>query len=136
MSGRVFLDTNVLVYAYSNDDPVKRVKALEVCLLDDAWISTQVLIEFINTFRRKFGSAWTDLEASLEELTQNYPLHVNTATTVSEALRLANRYQLSWFDSLIVAAALECGCETLFSEDLNEGLVVDGKLTVVNPFRQ
>lgn len=134
MSGKVFLDTNVLIYAYSNDDPIKKQKALDVCSIEDAWISTQVLTEFINIFRRKIGLSWPELVVVLEELSSNFPVHSNDSQTIKQAIQLADRYQLSWYDSLIVSAALECTCSVLYSEDLNNGQLIDGKLTIINPF--
>ncbi|MBC7923482.1 MAG: PIN domain-containing protein [Ferruginibacter sp.] len=131
---RSFLDTNVLVYAYSADDLVKQAQALAVCQLDDAVISTQVVQELINTFRRKFSLDWSALERLRAELVSNYPIHINTLTTIQIALRLANRYQFSWFDAILVAAALETEATLLYSEDLQDGQVIDGLLTIRNPF--
>lgn len=61
-------------------------------------------------------------------------MHPTSGGTIIYATRLAQRYSLSWFDALIVAAALECGCDTLYSEDLRTGQLFDGTLRVVNPF--
>lgn len=134
MSGRVFFDTNVLVYAYSNDDPAKRQVALALGTAPDRWLSTQVLIEFANVFSRKLKTSWPDVQIALLELATNNSIHQTTPATIAHATRLAQRYQLAWFDALIVAAALECGCDTLYSEDLQVGQVFDGQLHVANPF--
>lgn len=134
MSGRVFFDTNVLVYAYSNDNPIKRQVALTLGSVPDRWLSTQVLIEFANVFSRKLKTPWPDVQIALLELTSNNGVYQTTPATITHATRLAQRYGLSWFDALIVAAALECGCNTLYSEDLSAGQLFDGALRVVNPF--
>ena len=134
MSGNTFIDTNVLVYAYSNDDLLKKAQALLALQAADAWLSTQVLIEFANVCVRKLKVAWPGVEAALTELAAEFRIHSTTPTTVVKATQLANRYSLSWFDALIVAAALECNCETLYSEDMQHGLLIERSLRVVNPF--
>jgi predicted nucleic acid-binding protein len=134
MSARVFLDTNVLIYAYSHDDLVKKAQALVAMQVPDAWLSTQTLIEFANVYARKLKTPWPDVEATLAELSTDFAVYQTTPATITHATRLAHRYGFSWFDALIVAAALECGCETLYSEDLNAGQLIEGTLQVVNPF--
>ncbi len=134
MSDRVFIDTNVLIYAYSNDDPIKKAKALAVCAVEDSWLSTQVLSEFTNILRRKLLISWPDILLAIGELINNFPVHANDSQTIKQAIQLAAQYQFSWYDSLIVSAALECGATTLYSEDLNNGQLIDRKLTIVNPF--
>lgn len=134
MSGRIFLDTNVLVYAYSNDDLVKKAQAMLIMQTPDSWLSTQTLIEFVNVYTRKLKAPWPIVEAALHELGRDFAVYQTTPATIAHATRLAQRYGLAWFDALMVAAALECGCETLFSEDLNAGQLLEGALRIVNPF--
>jgi predicted nucleic acid-binding protein len=134
MSARVFLDTNVLVYAYAGYEPVKQAQALAVLQSPDAWLSTQVLIEFANVYHRKLKIAWPDVETAIQELIRDFNIYLAKSATIAHATRLAHRYGFSWFDALIVAATLECGCETLYSEDLNAGQLIEGTLQVVNPF--
>lgn len=93
-----------------------------------------MLIEFANVYSRKLKVAWPTVETALHELGRNFAVYQTTPATVAHATRLAGRYSLSWFDALIAAAALECGCDTLHSEDLQTGLVLENTLTVVNPF--
>lgn len=112
MSGQVFFDTNVLVYAYSSDDAAKRQVALTLGSAPDRWLCTQVLIEFTNVLSRKLKTPWPDVQIALLELTSNNFVHQTTPATIAHATRLAQRYGLAWFDALI-GAALECGCETL-----------------------
>ena len=133
MSGRIFLDTNVLVYSYAEHEPLKRTlaQAVVASASGEAWISTQVLIEFINVSHRKLKAAWPDIQVTLIELLNSYQVK---PATIAHATRLAHRYGFSWFDALIVAAALECGCDTLYSEDFNPGQLIEGTLRVMNPF--
>jgi predicted nucleic acid-binding protein len=134
MNARVFIDTNVLVYAYSNDDLSKKAQAAAALQTPDAWLSTQVLTEFGNVYSRKLKVGWLQVEAAIQQLSNDFSVHLNAVSTISHATRLAHRYGFSWFDSLIVAAALESGCETLYSEDLQHGQLIEQSLRVVNPF--
>ncbi|MGB3619492.1 MAG: PIN domain-containing protein [Catalinimonas sp.] len=134
VGGSSFVDTNVWVYAYSADDLTKQRRAQAVCNAPNAMISTQVIHELINTFRRKFHLDWTDLDRLYVEVSRNFPVHVNDTTTVRAALKLAERWGFSWFDALIVAAALEANADTLYSEDLQHGQVINEALTIRNPF--
>ncbi|AMR25687.1 hypothetical protein A0257_00355 [Hymenobacter psoromatis] len=134
MSARIFLDTNVLIYAYSGYEVLKKAQAITAIGSGETWISTQVLVEFVNVSHRKMKAAWPDIQTALIELTASHQVSSTTPATIAHATRLAHRYGFSWFDALIVAAALECGCDTLYSEDLNAGQLVEGTLRVVNPF--
>ena len=134
-SDRIFLDTNVLIYAYAAFEPVKKAQALAASGTGERWISTQVLIKFINVSHRKLKLAWPDGQITLIELLDNQRVLQTSAATITRATRLADRYGFSWFDALIVAAALECGCETLYSEDLRHGQLIEASLRVANPFR-
>jgi predicted nucleic acid-binding protein len=131
----IFLDTNVLIYAYSDDEPDKQAIARALCSLPDRWISTQVMIEFSNIARRKMGMDWETITLALLELRKNFKVLTTTDATIIMASRLADRYQLSWFDSLIVSASLEAKANTLYSEDLNNSQVYENQITVINPFK-
>ena len=117
MSDKSFFDTNVLVYLYSNDDIVKKAQATSVVAQSDAWVSTQALTEYGNVASRKLKEPWPHIAAGLKEFTTLFSVHHNTPQTILRATQVAPRYGFSWFDSLIVAAALECGCQTLYTED-------------------
>lgn len=135
MNGKVFLDTNVLIYCYTGTEPTKNAAALAVANSSNVCISTQVLQELANTLSRKFKKSWAEIELVIDEVCQNFHVHRNSEQTVRGAARLAGRYGFSFYDSLILAAAIEVGCETVFSEDLQDGQVIDGKMSVLNPFR-
>lgn len=100
----IFMDSNIIVYAYSEDEPEKRAIALELCNAPDCWISTQVMIEFTNIARKKIHKEWPEITQSIIEISRNFQILTTTRTTILKASRLAVRYQISWFDSLIVAA--------------------------------
>ncbi len=134
MKDKYFIDTNVLIYAHNDLDLIKRDKAQ--ALFEDylPTISTQVLNEFSNAFRKKFHVEWSLIRVLLSEISDNTVLYANTLTTVLKATDIAERYGYSFYDSQIIAAAIETDCSILYSEDMQNGHSIDGKLTIVNPF--
>ena len=129
-----FADSNILVYAFSADP---RASAAEALLQRRPVISVQCLNEFATVARRKLGMSWSDVNEAIATLRTFCPvvLAVDRATH-EEALRVAERYGYAMFDALIVASALRAHAETLWSEDMQHGMVVDGRLRIANPFRK
>ena len=139
MRGRFFLDTNVFVYSFDTAAPAKaRKAALLIRRAADSGqgiVSYQVVQEFFNIALRRFPQPMAMAEAEQYLITVFRPLlaiHSSPALYV-EGLRIAAKHRFSWYDSLIVAAALEAQCETLFSEDLQHGREIEG-LKIQNPF--
>jgi predicted nucleic acid-binding protein len=132
MNAKAFLDTNIIVYAFSSNDP-RREKA-EALLHAGGIISVQVLNEFVNVSRRKIRRDWDEIQDALSILkTLLDPPRPLTADTHEAAIGLARKYRLGFYDALIVAAALRAGCSTLLSEDLQSGQAIE-RLTIHNPF--
>jgi len=134
MNANVFLDTNVLVYSYSVNELEKRNIARNLILDNFSFISTQVLQELSNTITRKLGFSFDDAIKVVEEMSKNNNLHTNTKITILNACEIAARYQLSFYDSMIVAAALESNCEILYTEDMQHNQIINNTLTITNPF--
>ena len=128
-----FVDTNIVLYSLSDDED-KREKALAI-LSEQPALSLQVLNEAANVMRRKLGFEIPAIREVLLRWLGESRLHPLAPSTLLSALEIAARYDFSHYDSLIIAAALESGCTTLYSEDLQHGQVIDQRLTVVNPFR-
>ena len=135
MSDNVFLDSNILVYSYSNSEIQKQEIARQLIADSNSFISTQVLQELCNIVTRKFKFTYQQAATAIKESCQNNSLHINTEDTLLQACQIAEKYRFSLYDSLIVAAALESNCSVLYSEDLHDGQAIEGKLTVKNPFR-
>jgi len=135
MTDNVFLDSNILVYSYSNSEIQKQEIARQLVADSNSLISTQVLQELCNIVTRKFKFNYEQAAIAINESCQNNSLHINTEDTVLQACQIAGRYGFSFFDSLIVAAALESDCTILYSEDMQDGQIIEGKLTVKNPFK-
>jgi predicted nucleic acid-binding protein len=128
-----FFDTNVLVYLAS-DDAAKADQA-EATLAKGGAISVQVLNELANVARRKMQMSWDDTHAFLNMLRGLLTVHPLTVETHETGLRLAERYGLSTYDAMIAASALDAGCDTLWSEDMQHGMALEEGLRIVNPFR-
>lgn len=129
---RAFLDTNILIYAFSVDS--KKEVALDL-LSDGGVISVQSLAEFANVARRKLGHSVAEVAEKIRHLIDALSLEGEvTLPILDAALQLADRYKLSIHDSTLIAVALDAECEEFLSEDLQHGLVIDGRLTVRNPF--
>jgi predicted nucleic acid-binding protein len=138
MSAKVFLDTNILIYAHDRDAGAKRDTAR--ALLRDIWerhvgvISTQVLQEFYVNVTRKIATPLSKAEA--RGVLRNYMLwqiESNAAETILAASEIEEHHQLSFWDALIIASAVRGGAERLLTEDLNHGQVIQG-VQVQNPF--
>jgi predicted nucleic acid-binding protein len=138
MSDKAFVDTNILVYAYDQSAREKQVTAQD--LLKQLWmqkrgvVSSQVLQEFCVNVRRKFLRPLS-VEQVREVISayREWQLIVSSAESILRALEMEERYQLSFWDAMIVQAAANGGCQVLYSEDLSHGQEYDGVL-VVNPF--
>ena len=133
MSGKVFLDTNVLLYTLGQHDA--RTPVAEALVQASDVISVQVLNELAAVAHRKLKMSWQEVTEALGAIRTLCPSVVPiTAETHDAALSLAARHGFHIYDGLIVAASLEAGCGTLYSEDMRSGQVVDGRLTIRNPF--
>lgn len=126
-----FADTNLVLYLL--DDGPKADRAEEI-LVQGPRISVQVLNETLVNCRRMAGLNWDDTDAFLAAITSICPVEDVTLQTHQVGRALAEKYQLSVYDAMIVAAALIAGCTTLWSEDMHDGLLVEDQLCVSNPF--
>ena len=137
---KVFLDTNIFVYAFLSSEPRKCAKAVELIESSlgsgQGCISYQVIQEFANVARKKFATRLSadDCKAFIAAAMQ--PLNRVTSSTdlVYAALVLQDDLKYSFYDSLLLAAALQAGVDTLYSEDLQHWQLVGGKVRIVNPF--
>lgn len=128
-----FLDTTVLLYAALQPDA--RSEAARALLARGGVVSVQVLNEFANVARRKLRRPWPEVTRALAAIRTLCPAPLPLTLATHEAgLRLAEALGYSLYDSLILAAALEGGCDTLYSEDLQDGQVIEDRLVIHNPF--
>lgn len=132
--GLATLDTNVAIYAVTTS--AKRMQANQVIANCD-FLSVQLLNEFANVSFRKRRRTWSDISEDLEAIRRAVPIirPIEDGDHIA-ALRLASRYQLSFYDALMLAVALSGGATVFYSEDMQHDLFVDDQLRIVNPFRE
>ena len=134
MSDRAFFDTNILIYAISQNE--RRAPRAEELLVVGGILSVQVLNEFVSMVRHKIRMPWKEVREALEAFRILCPSPVAiTLDTHEAALRIVEKYGFGIYDALIAAAALEAKCVTLYSEDLQDGRIINDQLTIRNPFK-
>ncbi len=127
-----FIDSNVLLYQLSDD--TKKAERAEALIREGGFISVQVLNEIASVARRKMGMDWNELRALSETLRALLNVIPIDEEIHAYGLSLCERYGMSVYDGMIVAAAISSGCGRLWSEDMHNGLRVDNQLTITNPF--
>jgi predicted nucleic acid-binding protein len=140
MNGKFFLDSNILVYSFDSRDLAKQQRAQQLvnqALFNQTGIiSYQVTQEVLNTARRKFEKTLTieDCQLFLTQvlmpICQVYPC----IELYQKALNIHEQLKFSFYDSLVIAAALQAKCQTLYTEDLRHGQIIDSTLHIINPF--
>ena len=131
--GRAFFDSNTLLYLISSD--LEKARCVEELLSHRGCISVQVLNEFTNVARRKHRLGIEQIRPVLHALCEAIDVVPITIGIHAAGIDLIERYGFSTYDAMIVAAALECGCDKLLSEDMQNGMSVYGKLSILNPFK-
>ncbi|MGH6905772.1 MAG: PIN domain-containing protein [Geminicoccaceae bacterium] len=128
-----FLDTNVLVYAFTTD---QRAGAAQALLGRGCVTGVQALNEFTNVARRKLGMSWREVREALTAIRTLcraiLPMDIETH---ADALRIAERHGYMIFDALMIAAALRADCTVLYSENMQDGMAIGARLRIVDPFR-
>jgi predicted nucleic acid-binding protein len=133
MSDRAFFDTNVLVYIVGHKD--EHTAKAEALVANGGVVSVQVLNELASVSHRKLGMSWNEIRGAVAAIRDLCPSPIPlTLDTHDAGLRIAAKYGLPFYDALIAAAALEAQCTTLYSEDFQDGQLLEGRLTVRNPF--
>lgn len=127
-----FFDTNVLLYLLSAD--AAKADRVEETLAAGATISVQVLNEFAAVALRKLGMTVAEVRDALDPIMAICIVLPVTVETHKRGLQVAERYRFSIYDALIIAAALDAGCSTLYTEDLQDSQVIEDTLTIRNPF--
>jgi predicted nucleic acid-binding protein len=131
--GGDFFDTNVLVYAASEDD--LKFERAEALIASGGTISVQVLNAFANVARRKMRLGWPAIRHFLGGVRDLLNVIAIDTAIHEKAFTVAERHRIAFYDALIVASALTAECTTLFTEDLHDGMIFEGRLQVINPFR-
>ena len=129
---KAFFDTNILLYLLSADE-AKAMRA-ESTIVDGGTISVQVLNEFASVSRRKLKMSFVEIHEILSQIRIICSVEPITVNVHDRGLQIAENYGFSIYDAMIIAAALLADCTILYSEDLQNGQVIDGQLMIRNPF--
>ena len=129
---KTFIDTNILLYLLSED--ANKADRAEKILRSGGIISVQVLNEIANVTRRKLAMSWMEINEFLLLIRSLCLVKPLNAETHDKGIRIAERYKLSVYDAMIAAAGLLGGCNILYSEDMQDGLLIENHLRVCNPF--
>ena len=129
----IFLDTNVLLYLLSSD--AAKADKVESLLRLAPVISIQVLNETVNVLRRKMRMDWPDVTEFTDLIRSFCTVEPLTITSFERGVAISRKYMLSFYDAMIVSAALLSGCDVLYSEDMQDGLLVENELRIRNPLK-
>jgi len=134
MPDRVFLDTNALVYFISNERK-KKVRAREIIFSsEEVYVSSQIISEFISVcFSKKLLSA-DEIISIVNQLIEALNFVAVEESTIKKALQIKHKLGFSFWDCLVISSALENNCSILYTEDLQEGQIIENTLTIINPF--
>ncbi|NLO49614.1 MAG: PIN domain-containing protein [Bacteroidales bacterium] len=136
MSDKVFIDTNIWVYArVEGTDLEKHKKAISFLrnLSNRVIISTQVINKFYSALSKNM-IAEAKIQSAIEQILPDVELNKLSLNTIRKSWEIKLKYQLSIYDSLIIASALEADCKILYTEDLQHNQLIEGKLRIINPF--
>jgi predicted nucleic acid-binding protein len=137
MQDKIFLDSNILIYCYSNSELDKQKIARSIFEnTNDIYISIQVINEVTNILFKKLKLATTDIINTILQISNLVTTFNFDINTQLEAIKIKEKYKLQYYDALIIATALENDCTVLYSEDMQNGLIINDTLTIVNPFKK
>jgi predicted nucleic acid-binding protein len=130
----VTVDSNIAVYAFSDVGRKAEIAADTIGRAD--FVSVQVLNEFASVASRKQGRSWSEIASKVADIHSAVGRVVPVESSANiDAIRIAERYHLSFYDALMLAVALQSGARVIYSEDMQHGLVIDDALRIVDPFR-
>ena len=141
MKDKVFFDTNIIVYLFDKSEEKKHAQAKKIVIASlqnvTSHISNQVINEFIVVASQKIENPipLNRIRKNLEFLRANLNIHAIDFETSLKAIDVKLEYQFSFWDSLIIASALESNCSILYSEDMQHGQVIEDNLKIINPFK-
>ena len=131
---KTFVDTNILIYAFTIDEPDKQAKALKYLDSCQPVISTQVIKEFSNVLLKRGNVRQDRIKEIIKEIAEIVWVVNEEVALIFAAFDIKERYRFSFYDSLIVATAVNSQCKVLLSEDMQDGQIIDGSLRIINPF--
>ena len=137
MSGRAFFDTNIFIYLYAENEREKQTVCKEaINKADECITSTQILNEISNVLMKKWQMPVDSIKTIHRDIIQisDEVVYIKE-DTIDKAVDLHYKYGFSYYDCLMLSSALESNCQTIFTEDMSDGQVIENTLTIVNPFK-
>jgi len=134
MKDKAFLDSNILIYLYSEDELEKQNIVNSIFDKFECVISTQTLNEFCNVCLKKLKKNVSEIIESLNEIKGSCRLEFVDDLVMERALLLHEKYSYSYFDSLMLSSALKYNCAIIYSEDMQHEQLIESSLKIINPF--
>jgi len=134
MKDSIFFDTNTIIYLYSITEKEKKEVLTHYINNNICYISTQVLNEFTNVMSKKYNVDCASLKNAIGELESSFNVVTVSVDAIKEALKIKEDLKFSYYDSLIIATAILCGCNIVLTEDMHHEQMIDGTLSILNPF--
>ena len=135
MKDNIFLDSNIFLYGFSDADLKKHGIAKDILLSDNFTVSTQVINEVSNNMLKKLGFNELNIMDFVDSCYKRYSIINFSKDIFFSASAIRVKYRYSYWDSMVIASALESNCNILFSEDLHSGQEIEKRLEIVNPFK-
>ncbi len=135
MKDKVFLDTNVLAYLYSVDEPEKQERAIKPMNQYEVITSTQALNEFSHVLIKKWKVSFETVKKAIDEIKSYCENTIVDTDIIKKALDIHGKYGYSYFDSLMLASSVANACKYILTEDMNDGQVIENILTIKNIFK-
>jgi len=136
MKDKAFLDSNILLYAFSMDDPEKQERSGRIIESEPCCTSVQALNEFCNVCLKKWRFNRQTIETAIDYLLGWCSVDQVSTKTLRRALAMQEKYGYSYYDCVMLASALDYDCNIIYSEDMSDGQVIEGRLKITNPFKQ
>jgi predicted nucleic acid-binding protein len=133
---KIFVDTNILIYAYSSTELKKRQLSLDILSGDNIIISTQVINEFIWVMQRKFSIDLKLINQVVKGLFISYRAGIIDQEIITKAISISGKYGYSYWDSLILASAVINNCKYVYTEDMQHNQIVEKRVQIKNPFME
>lgn len=134
MRDKSFVDSNILIYAHTKQDERKRKIAQEILYSDFIIENTQVIKESINVFIKQFKIPLIEIQQIVDQVFLYLPFKTVDSLTIQTGMKICSKYFYSYYDSLIIASALQNECSILYSEDLQHNQKIEKTLTILHPF--
>jgi predicted nucleic acid-binding protein len=135
MTDKPTLDTNVLIYAFGKQDDDRKMIAKEIITKCNI-ISLQVVNETVYVLLKKFNFTFQEVEPIIQFMKQKFVISDLNTNTLDQTIKIADRYGFSFWDSMMIASALNNHCSVLYSEDMHHSQIIEDRLQIINPFKE